>query len=358
MNWLQGWRGKLISTAVIAAVHFAVLSICVVQIHRTGASSIWEDAARLLGFPLLYLGLPEILPMTALNSVLWGVVLMKAGYSLREIAQGKVKLSVRFWFTGIVGICAITYLVMLSHFQSQLAVVKLAYALVFAERTVPRLIHTEQDRKALLESLGPIVGDVNSISVLPNGSVEIRPPLSLGGRYYLVPRPPSASGIVWDCITPDISWMRYVAVGCIYDDSFKPEAPILAEAGTAHTLYFEFNKSDDQGATPENLEQFEKFVSSLFAPYVRQLRQVEITAYADPVGSSKNNLRVANARAAYVREALVARGVPRDLILARVIGAESEEALKCSQESDDVARERCFRATRRVDIRVKYGIEA
>jgi len=302
----------------------------------------------------------SLLALVVLVAVIWRLSREDPSSSAPESSLPRARksvLSLRKFLFAIAGMFVVIYIVLTLYLHRKISENKVAYAELFAQGGgAHRLLHSDAETRYWRE--GGTYDQFRNVTVLPNGALEFRVDFPFAGRFYLIPRPGGNSGYLqWNCVTADSPWLRSLWLDCAHIPDFKPDLPILVDRDNVHVLYFDSNKMNEQGMSEEGREQFGKFISSLTGPWIRQVLRVEITAYSDPVGTVKNNLVVANARAAYAREAFVARGISRDSISERVIGSEFQEARNCAKEPKGNPRDLCFTKNRRVEIRVSYRME-
>ncbi len=249
----------------------------------------------------------------------------------------------------LAGLFVLTYLGAAGSIHRKISIIKSAYAEIYYSNSAGPLLRPDMYGQYLLQQ--PQLADVR---ILTNGVLEIPGSLLVGGRYYLTPRPDSSGRLEWNCTTKEMWWLRYVYPDCFYDTTYRPDLPVVADIYRNHALYFEFNKADAEGLDSQTLEKLATFTASLSTPLVREIVKVEITAYADPIGSHKNNIRVSNARAAFVREFMIERGVPRNRVLERVMGPDDKYEKGCEHLETREEQVRCFQWARRVDVVAVY----
>ena len=185
--------------------------------------------------------------------------------------------------------------------------------------------------------------------LLENGSIEYR----AGGRptaRVLWRLRPTELRMEWDCVSPDIVNISERAQGCRYAPSFKPDEPIQVGYTYNHRVLFEFDRSNEEGVSAGERTTFQQFLGNSVLKPTYHPRAVQITSYADPMGDIKRNIRLAEGRAAYAREALAASGIDRSMINVRVIGADPRPPRDCPASMPREERIQCFGLSRRVDI--------
>lgn len=185
--------------------------------------------------------------------------------------------------------------------------------------------------------------------LLENGALEVLVDGKPNARVYwrLIPR--STSFATWECVSPDIVNLSERLKDCLYKPSFKKDEPIRMDYKTEHRLLFEFDRTDEKGLTQGIRDGFQRFLRDVAPLPTRQVLSVQLTGYADPMGDAKRNVRLAEARAAYVRETFAAMGIDRQLINIRVIGADPQPARACHNMPRE-ERIYCFGLSRRVDV--------
>lgn len=190
--------------------------------------------------------------------------------------------------------------------------------------------------------------------LLGNGALEVLVDGKPNARVYwrLIPRPGSSSTSfatwTWECVSPDIANVSERVKDCLYNPSFKKDEPTRMDYKTEHWLLFAFDRADEKGMTQGNRDGFQRFLRDVAPLPTRQMLSVQLTGYADPMGDAKHNIRLAEARAAYVRETLAATGIDRSLINTRVIGATHPG--RACHNMPRKERIYCFEPSRRVDV--------
>lgn len=187
------------------------------------------------------------------------------------------------------------------------------------------------------------------IRLLENGSIEYLAGGRPAARVFWRVRPTSLR-IDWDCVSPDIVNLAERVQGCRYLPSFRPDEPIRMGYSYNHRLLFEFDRSSEEGLSAGERTAFQQFLANAMRKPGYHAQAAQITGYADPMGDAKRNLRLAEGRAAYVREALAALGLDRAAISVRVIGADPRPVRDCPASLSRDERIQCFGASRRVDI--------
>jgi outer membrane protein OmpA-like peptidoglycan-associated protein len=188
--------------------------------------------------------------------------------------------------------------------------------------------------------------------LLANGSLEVLIDGKPNARVYWRLVPKSSGPEAWECISPDIANLPERLEDCRYNPSFKKDEPIRIDYKVEHWLLFEFDHSDEKGLTQGAREGFQRFLGQVTPLPTQQVLNVQLTGYADPMGDAKRNVRLAEARAAYAREAFVALGIDRSQINIRVIGADPKPARACPDNIPREERIHCFAPSRRVDVAV------
>lgn len=188
--------------------------------------------------------------------------------------------------------------------------------------------------------------------VKENGAIEVLVDGNPNARVYWRLNPSATSFARWECVSPDIENLAEYLKDCRYDPSFRKDEPIRMDYSTEHRLLFEFDRTDDKGLPQGVRDQFQRFQKDIAPLPTRQVLAVQLTGYADPMGDAKRNIRLAEARAAYVREAFAAIGINRSQINIRVIGSDPNPARACPESMPREERIYCFGMSRRVDIAV------
>ncbi len=188
--------------------------------------------------------------------------------------------------------------------------------------------------------------------LLGNGALEVLVDGNSNVRVYWRLMPSSTSFATWECVSPDIANLSERLEDCRYDPSYKKDEPIRMDYKAEHRLLFEFDRTDEKGLTQGIRDGFQRFLRDVAPLPTRQVLSVQLTGYADPMGDAKRNVRLAEARAAYVRETFAAMGIDRPLINIRVIGADPNPARACPDSMLREERIYCFGMSRRVDVAV------
>ena len=187
--------------------------------------------------------------------------------------------------------------------------------------------------------------------LLENGSIEYR----AGGRptaRVLWRLRPTKLRMEWDCVSPDIVNISERVEGCRYAPSFTPDDPIRLDDVHNHQVLFEFGRSYEEGLSTGERTAFQQFLDSFVLQPSYHPRGVQITSYADSTGDTKRNIRLAESRAAYVREVLAASGIDGSMINVLVIGTDPQPARDCPASLPREERIQCLGPSRRVDIRL------
>lgn len=182
-----------------------------------------------------------------------------------------------------------------------------------------------------------------------NGSIEYL----AGGRptaRVLWRLRPTSLRMEWDCVSPDIVNVTQRVQGCRYAPSFKTDEPIRVDYSAEHRLLFEFDRSGETGLSDGERAAFQQYLDNAVVKPGYHPLAVQITGYADPMGDAKRNIRLAEGRAAYAREAIAALGMDRSAINVRIIGADPRPARDCPAGMPREERIQCFGPSRRVDI--------
>ena len=116
----------------------------------------------------------------------------------------------------------------------------------------------------------------------------------------------------------------------------------------ADTL-FAFGQSDLRQMLPAGRAQLDKLISDIDGDYV-SLKRIVVTGYTDRIGSAVDNLLLSHARAATVRDYLVAGGLDPSLI--QVVGAGASNPVVSCSEGNNATVIACLQPNRRVSIDV------
>ncbi len=184
-----------------------------------------------------------------------------------------------------------------------------------------------------------------------NGTIEVRIDGKPDARIFWRPRPTNIR-MEWDCVSPDVGNVGDRFDHCRYDPAYPPDLPVQETFSAQHRILFEFNRAGMDGASERERESLHQFLSRINANKSYHVASVVITGYADPMGPVKLNIRLAEQRAAYVRETVATMGIRRELISVRVIGADPRPIRSCSSSLPREERIDCYAASRRVDIAI------
>ena len=113
---------------------------------------------------------------------------------------------------------------------------------------------------------------------------------------------------------------------------------------------FAFDKSGTGDMLPDGRRQLDELVSQLQGAYKR-LDTVTITGHTDRLGDVAYNQRLSVARAATVRDYLMARGLPQSALRAHGVGA-SQPVKQCDDGLSRQALIACLQPNQRVDLEV------
>lgn len=116
----------------------------------------------------------------------------------------------------------------------------------------------------------------------------------------------------------------------------------------ADTL-FAFGKSDLRHMLPAGREQLDKLISDIGGDY-SSLKRIVVTGYTDRIGSAASNQLLSQARAATVRDYLLASGI--DVSLIQAIGAGASNPLVSCPGGNSASVIACLQPNRRVSIDV------
>lgn len=147
---------------------------------------------------------------------------------------------------------------------------------------------------------------------------------------------------------------RTVECGCVVAAAAPPpRIEHVTEKTTisADTL-FAFDKAT---LRPEGQEKLDEVVAH--TKDFREVEQVNITAYADPIGNDKYNQRLSERRANSVRNYLVKKGLPSDRVSAKGMG-ETDQFAKCEGVRGRKKLIPCYQPNRRAEIEIVGTKEA
>lgn len=114
---------------------------------------------------------------------------------------------------------------------------------------------------------------------------------------------------------------------------------VFAETESLQPVYFDLNRSTLNDAAKETIQKNAEWLKGQ-PPFL-----LRVVGYADARGSAKRNGRLAERRAAHVREAYAALGIPKERIL---ISAHPTEPSDCPGLMED-----CLARSRRSDTLIE-----
>lgn len=113
---------------------------------------------------------------------------------------------------------------------------------------------------------------------------------------------------------------------------------------------FAFDKSGAGDMLPEGRRQLDELAGQLQG--YKRLESVTIVGHTDRLGDAAYNQRLSVARAATVRDYLVARGLPQSAVRAHGVGA-SQPVKQCDEAQARSALIACLQPNRRVELEVR-----
>lgn len=129
-------------------------------------------------------------------------------------------------------------------------------------------------------------------------------------------------------------------------------AQVLKRAVLSGDVLFSFNGSGLNDITPQGRQQLEKLAAELGG--LKNVSRIEISAYADRIGSDAVNLALTQKRAMSIQVLLVRSGFDANIIQARGLGKSSPPVSQCGP-LPKAELIRCTAPDRRVEIQV-FGI--
>jgi hypothetical protein len=188
--------------------------------------------------------------------------------------------------------------------------------------------------------------------LLQNGSLEVLADGTPEAAVYWRFAPGINGEARWECITPNIRNLAELVPDCRYDPSFRMNDPIVQQYVLTDHQYFESGRSDEDGLMPGESDRFGRILQAAAPRPNNRVMDVQVSGYADPMGTTEDNDRLAEARAIYVRESIVAVGIERSLIGMRVVGVDPGASTDCTAfgKKEQVV---CLAKSRRVDFVIK-----
>lgn len=129
------------------------------------------------------------------------------------------------------------------------------------------------------------------------------------------------------------------------------KAPVPAERfRLSADALFAFDKSGKDDLLPNGMKTLEQFATTLNAEYKR-LDKVTVIGHTDRLGSDEYNQHLSVARAATVRDYLIAHGVRASVVQAHGAG-KSQPVVQCSDSLPRADLLACLQSNRRVELEV------
>jgi len=140
---------------------------------------------------------------------------------------------------------------------------------------------------------------------------------------------------------------RTVECGCVLAAAPPPRIERVAEKITISAdALFAFDKAT---LRPEGMERLDEVAAH--AKEFRDIEQINVTAYADPIGNDRYNQRLSERRANAVRNYLVGKGLPSDRVSAKGMG-ETNQFAKCEGVRGRKNLIACYQPNRRAEIEI------
>ncbi|MFC0337332.1 type VI secretion system protein ImpL [Kushneria avicenniae] len=135
-------------------------------------------------------------------------------------------------------------------------------------------------------------------------------------------------------------------IDSLLEQTLSSAETIVLESDTL----FAFGRGDYAGLQKAGQQELDALAQRLLN--TRDLGEIKITGYADPIGNAETNRQLSLQRARTVRQYLVGKGVPSELVEA--IGAGSDRPLvSCDRDQPRAALIECMAPNRRVEIEVR-----
>lgn len=153
-----------------------------------------------------------------------------------------------------------------------------------------------------------------------------------------------------DYLARSLHWQPQDCAGLIAPPTPAPAAAAVIDVGMAPVeldadALFAFGRAELSGEGRQRLATLAAQLKGM-----AQLKNVDVLAYTDEIGTSASNLALAQSRAETVRAFLIAEGVPSVLIRAIGMG-EAQPVKSCDAAMPRAARIACLAPNRRVEVR-------
>lgn len=186
--------------------------------------------------------------------------------------------------------------------------------------------------------------------LLPNGALEVTangdPSTAVHWRLSVN----EGGSVGWNCVTRRVVNVSDYLHDCRYDQSFNENQPIIAEYVQEDQVRFALGEAGRKGLRRSDAARLQDLFARIAGS---QVVAVEVSGFADPTGSAEMTVGLAESRARFVRESLVAAGVERALIETRVVGADPAAPRHCLDLKSRQERIDCLSQSRRVDFKIK-----
>jgi outer membrane protein OmpA-like peptidoglycan-associated protein len=189
------------------------------------------------------------------------------------------------------------------------------------------------------------------IRLLENGIVEAIVDRSAEVVMYWRPVSKSSwAGLNWECTSPRIMNFDRLLPNCSLDPTYDKDAPVILDTRVSEYLTFAFGHDDTKWLTDDSERRLQRLTQKLVTAQEGEIFEIHLSGYTDPIGGIDSNVKLAEARAISVRDALVASGVNRSLISIRGVGVDPKPKHDCPESLARSARIQCSTESRRVDI--------
>ncbi|HZF84040.1 MAG TPA: OmpA family protein, partial [Burkholderiaceae bacterium] len=158
-----------------------------------------------------------------------------------------------------------------------------------------------------------------------------------------------------DGVTDQFYWREPACADYLRPKVAEVMRPVVTGAPERFQLgadaLFAFDRSGPNDMLPEGRRQLDELAARLQGTYKR-LDSITVIGHTDRLGGVAYNQRLSLARAATVRDYLVARGLPQSSLRAYGVG-ESQPVAKCAEGLERSALIACLQPDRRVELEVR-----
>lgn len=158
-----------------------------------------------------------------------------------------------------------------------------------------------------------------------------------------------------DGVTDQFYWREPACADLVRPKVVEVLRPISAGPSERFNLeadaLFRFDKSGQDDMLPGGRKQLDELVQKISTTYTR-LDSITVVGHTDRLGSTSYNSRLSMARAATVRDYLVAQRLPAAKARAFGVG-ESQPVAKCADALPQAALIACLQPDRRVELEVR-----